>query len=400
MNTTPLSRRRLLHAALGLPSAFAAAPLALAASPAALGDRRFVLVILRGGLDGLCAVPAMGDPDFERARGVLASAQGSDAAPRSLDGFFGLHPLLPNLHAMYQQKDMLVVHAVATAYRAHSHFDAQNMLETGAATPFALRTGWLSRAVHLLAPQAADTAMALGPTLPLVLQGPARVSSHAPQHPRNVDDDLLLRLKRMYARHEALSATLQRAESGLDLAQRAGNDGASARTHPLVASAQAAARLLALDSGPRVAVLEADGYDSHATQGSLIGIPARELRQLDAALLALRTGLGAAWSSTVVAVVTEFGRTVAPNGSGGTDHGIGAAMFLIGGAVAGGRVVADWPGLKRAQLHDGRDLRATVDVHAVLAGALASHWRTDARALARDIAPNHALQPLQGLIRS
>jgi uncharacterized protein (DUF1501 family) len=117
-------------------------------------------------------------------------------------------------------------------------------------------------------------------------------------------------------------------------------------------------------------------------------------------LQALRVGLGPAWSSTVVAVVTEFGRTVAPNGSGGTDHGIGAAMFLLGGAVAGGRVMADWPGLKRSQLRDGRDLEATTDIHAVLAGALASHWRTDPRALARAIAPDRTLKPADGLIRA
>jgi uncharacterized protein (DUF1501 family) len=388
----------LLRAALGLPAAAAVAPLAWGASPATLGERRFVLVILRGGLDGLCAVPALGDPDYERTRGALAQFQ--NVAPRALDGFFALHPLLPNLHAMYQSKEMLVVHAAATPYREHSHFDAQNMLETGAASPFALRTGWLNRALHSLAPDATDSAMALGPTLPLVLQGPARASNHAPQYPRHVDEDLLARAKRMYAPHPALNAALQRAEAGLDLTQRAGSTGAPARQHPLVANAQAAARLLALDNGPRVAVLDADGYDSHATQGSMMGIPARELRQLDAALQALRSALGAAWSNTAVAVVTEFGRTVAPNGSGGTDHGIGAAMFLLGGAVAGGRVVADWPGLKRSQLRDGRDLEATTDVHAVLAGALAAHWRTDPRVLARAIAPDRELKPADGLIRA
>lgn len=400
MKTPSTSRRQLLRAALGFSGAALVAPLACAASAAVMGDRRFVLVILRGGLDGLCAVPALGDPDFEAARGALASTHGNDAAPRALDGFFALHPLLPNLHAMYQQKELLVMHAVATSYREHSHFDAQNMLETGAASPFALRTGWLSRALHLLAPDATDSAVALGPMLPIVLQGPARVSGHAPQYLRNIDDDLLMCLKRMYAPHQSLDAVLQRAEVGLELMQRAGNAGASMRVHPLVASAQAAARLLALDNGPRVAVLEADGYDSHATQGSMMGMPARELRQLDTALQALRTDLGVAWSRTAVAVVTEFGRTVVPNGSGGTDHGIGGAMFLLGGAVAGGRVIADWPGLKPSNLQDGRDLRATTDVHAVIHSALAAHWRTDAAALARVMTPGRALKTVDGIIRT
>jgi uncharacterized protein (DUF1501 family) len=400
MKTPSISRRQLLRAALGLPSVALAAPLACAASAAAMGDRRFVLVILRGGLDGLYAVPAVGDPDFEPARGAFASTQNKEAAPRALDGFFALHSLLPNLHAMYLQKELLVVHAVATPYREHSHFDAQNMLETGAASPFALRTGWLNRAMQTLAPGTADNAVALGPTLPVVLQGPARVSSHTPQYPRQVNDDLLIRLKRIYAPHQALYATLQRAEMGRDLTQRAGNASASVSVHPLVASAQAAARLLALDQGPRVAVLEADGYDSHATQGSMMGIPARELRHLDTALQGLRIGLGAAWSSTVVAVVTEFGRTIAPNGSGGTDHGNGGAMFLLGGAVAGGRVIADWPGLKRSNLQDGRDLKATTDVHAVIHSALAVHWRTDTVALARAMTPHRALKAVDGIIRT
>jgi uncharacterized protein (DUF1501 family) len=390
------SRRDLLLTALGLPCA---ASLSWAATAQTLGERRFVLIILRGGLDGLTAVPAIGDPAFASARGILAQSANGEGAALPLDGFFALHPLLPHLHAMYKQRELLVVHAVATPYRERSHFDAQNLLESGGTAPFALNTGWLNRALHHVSPNADDAAMALGASVPLVLQGPGKVSSHAPAHPRRVDEDLMSRLARMYAPHAELGAALERAQTALAAVQRAGA-ASDTPAAPLVVSAQAAARLLSMEAGPRVAVLEADGYDSHATQSSLIGLPARELRSLDAALHQLQQGLGAAWQQTLVVVATEFGRTVAPNGSGGTDHGTAAAMFLAGGTVAGGRVLADWPGLRAANLHDGRDLKPTTDLFAVIHSALAAHWRQDPKTLAGAIAPGRSLDLLDGLIRT
>lgn len=393
------SRRQVLRSALALPGA---AGLSLAASAQAFGERRFVLVLLRGGLDGLTLLPAPGDPGFAAARGALAAPGSGGGAALPLDGFFALHPQLPQLHAMYRRGELLPVHAVATPYRDRSHFDAQNLLETGAATPFALNTGWLNRAVALLAPAAADTALALAPALPLVLQGPARVSNHAPAHPRRADAELLDRLARIYAPDAAWQAALERARATLALVQRAGSAPGAASAHPVLQAAQAAAQLLRTEGGPRVAVIEADGWDSHATQSSPVGLPARELRALDQALEALRTGLDAAWGDTLVLVATEFGRTVAPNGAGGTDHGTGGALLLAGGAVAGGRVLADWPGLRPAQLHEGRDLRPTADLFAVLAAALGAHWRADPAALARVIAPGRVLPTVpwqHGLIR-
>jgi uncharacterized protein (DUF1501 family) len=390
------SRRDLLLTALGVPCA---ASLSWASTAQALGERRFVFILLRGGLDGLTAVPAIGDPAFASARGSLALGAHGDGAALPLDGFFALHPLLPHLHMMYTQRELLVVHAVATPYRERSHFDAQNLLESGGTTPFALNTGWLNRALHHVSPNADDAAMALGASVPLVLQGPGKVSSHAPAHPRRVDDDLMSRLARMYAPHAEFGAALERARAALATVQRAGV-ASDAPAAPLVASAQAAARLLSMEAGPRVAVLEADGYDSHATQASPMGLPARELRSLDTALHQLQRGLGAAWRHTLVAVATEFGRTVAPNGSGGTDHGTAAAMFLAGGAVAGGRVLADWPGLRAANLHDGRDLKPTTDLFAVVHSALAAHWRQDPKTLAAAIAPGRSLAPIDGLVRA
>jgi uncharacterized protein (DUF1501 family) len=391
-----LSRRALLRAALGLAGACG---LACAASAQTLGERRFVLVLLRGGLDGLTAVPALGDPAFASARRDLVLPIHGEGGALALDGFFGLHPLLSRMHAMYERQELLVVHAAATVYRDRSHFDAQNLLESGGNAPFELDSGWLNRALHHVAQGTPDAALALNATLPMVLRGPARVSNHSPSHARFVDEDLMQRVRRMYADSRELDAAMERAASALATARRAGS-AAPPAGHPLLASADAAARLLSLPSGPRVAVLEADGYDSHATQGSIVGIPARQLRVLDAALESLRGGLGAAWQQTLVVVVTEFGRTVAPNGSGGTDHGTAAAMFLAGGAVRGGRVLADWPGLRTSDLHERRDLKPTTDVFAVITGALAAHWQQPAQALAGVIAPGRAIPLLTGLLRA
>jgi uncharacterized protein (DUF1501 family) len=390
------TRRDVLLAALGLAGG---AGLACAATAQTLGERRLVVVILRGGLDGLTAVPALGDPLFASARRELALPTSGEGAAWKLDGFFGLHPHLPRMHQMFQRQELLVVHAAATPYRDRSHFDAQNLLETGGTVPFKLASGWLNRALHHVAPGTPDAAVALNATLPLLLQGPARVSNQSPAHARSIDDDLMARVRRMYATSAELDAAMERATAALATARQAGGAAAPA-THPLLASADAAARLLVLPHGPRVAVLEADGYDSHATQGSMVGIPARELRVLDAALERLRTGLDAAWAQTLVVVLTEFGRTVGPNGSGGTDHGTAAAMFLAGGAVNGGRVLADWPGLRSGDLHERRDLKATTDVFAVIAGALAAHWQQPPDALSSVIAPGRPIQPLSGLLRT
>jgi uncharacterized protein (DUF1501 family) len=391
-----ISRRQLFSIALGLPFL---PNFAWAGNQQSLGQKRLVLIILRGGLDGLTAVPATSDPEFEKKRGILAlSKQGNDAA-LPLDSFFGLHPLLKSMHQMYQEKELLAVHAVATPYRGRSHFDAQNLLETGASTPFSLASGWLNRALEVIAPTSIDSAVSISNALPLVLQGPAKVSSHAPQYKGMIDQDLMARLARLYAPYIDLKETFERARAALDTTQRAGIFNPQSQ-HSLSLAAQAAARLLRLEIGPRIAVLEADGYDSHATQSSMIGIPARELRGLDAAMQHLKQGLETVWQRTLVLVVTEFGRSVVPNGAQGTDHGIASAMFLAGGAVRGGRIIADWPGLKEKDLHEQRDLTPTTDLFAVINSALSEHWQIDISRLNKAITHGRNFKHIPGLIHT
>jgi uncharacterized protein (DUF1501 family) len=375
------------------------APFARMAVAATHPEARLVLVILRGGLDGLAAVAPYAEPAYAQLRGPLAlSRPGTANGALDLDGTFGLHPALTNLHAMYRANEALVLHATATPYRERSHFDAQNVLEAGGVSPSASGGGWLNRALAALdAGAAAPAAVALADNVPLVLRGERFVTSWAPSRLPTADDDTLARVRRLYeAADPALAASLNAALEARAIAGDAA-DAATARAgQALVPLASAAARFLASAEGPRVAVLEAGGWDTHANQGAAQGPLALRLRGLDQGLQTLKAELGDAWRETSVLVVTEFGRTAAVNGTRGTDHGTAGCAFLVGGAVAGGRVLGDWPGLAARDLHEGRDLRATTDLRALFKAVLHERFGVAESALARIVFPaSDAVEPLE-----
>ncbi|MCC5886012.1 MAG: DUF1501 domain-containing protein [Gammaproteobacteria bacterium] len=352
-------------------------------------EARFVFIILRGGMDGLMAVPAWKDPDFTRQReGLVMPPPGQAGGVLDLDGFFALHPDLRQLHRTWQAGDLLPIHAVATPYRQRSHFDAQNVLEHGLAVPDRRGDGWLNRALPGLGGGAAapgrELAMALGHTIPRVLRGSAAVGAFDLDLLPDPDPDTVERLRGLYAGDAVLGPRLEAALQAQGLDMGASSHGRSLRPEPRLA--EAAAGFLTQDQGPRLAVLEMGGWDSHADQPGMRW----RLRVLDEALARLRDGLGTVWRHTVVLVATEFGRTVAMNGSGGTDHGTGAAAFLLGGAVAGGRVLADWPGLSHKALRDGRDLAATLDLRRVTRTVLHDHLGLARRRLDEDVFPDGA----------
>ncbi|MGI9341378.1 MAG: DUF1501 domain-containing protein [Gammaproteobacteria bacterium] len=359
-------------------------------------DNRFVLVVLRGGLDGIGAVPPIGDPDYAPARKSLALAlatpSGADGA-LPLDADFGLHPALAELHELYLRKELAIVHAVATPYRERSHFDGQDVLENGMSTAGGARDGWLNRALASMPGDASvigdERGIAIGQTVPLVLRGATRVSSWAPSTLPDVSEDTLERIAWMYDRDEFFASRLQQALAARDLVDD--DKGGSRRGRQSMQRIFAAAgKFLAASDGPRVAVLDTSGWDTHANQGAANGQLANRLRNLDAAVAALKTALGDAWASTIVAVATEFGRTVAINGTRGTDHGTASCAFFCGGAVAGGRVIADWPGLASGALQDGRDLRPTTDLQTVFKGIMRDHLGVAERELDRDVFPDGA----------
>ena len=382
-------RRQMMGAALGAGALGVMSTLSFAAGGNG-SAKRFVFVVLRGGMDGLSAVPAIGDPEFAAARGPLAQF---GSAPLALDATFALHPNLAQLHSLYTSGELAVVHAAGLPYRERSHFDAQQVLESGGMRPYELTTGWLGRA---LAPSAAKS-LALNTTVPLVLRGPGAVDTWAPSALPDPSADLVARLERMYGNDAALATALQRAKTlhfdgamPVDMNTMDGNGMAStARVGNFTVLAQHASEFLSQPNGPQAAVLELGGFDSHANQGNPNGALSNTLRQLDAGLAGLREGLLASgtWGRTVVVVATEFGREVAVNGTLGTDHGTGGAAFVLGGAVKGERVIADWPGLAKRERFEGRDLRITTDLRAVLRGVLADHLQVATRSLNADVFP-------------
>jgi len=366
-------------------------------------DPRLIVVILRGALDGLATVAPVGDPDYAGLHGSIALTADGPHAATMLDSFFALHPSMPEFARMYRDRQAAVVHAVASPYRDRSHFDGQDVLESGYAGPGRVQSGWLNRALeNLPRGERVMSGLAIGPTTPLVLRGAAPTVAWAPVTLPQAADDTAARLIDLYRhRDPALGAALSqgllldKAAQGDDMKPKPGTN--SAGSMRLVA--RGAAKLMSADDGPRIAALAFDGWDTHANEGGPVGRLATLLSGLDGALAEFETGLGERWRDTVIVVATEFGRTARINGTDGTDHGTGTVALLAGGAVKGGRVIADWPGLKPANLYEGRDLAPSTDLRAVIKGLLHDHLGVAERVLAETVFPDSAgVKPAQGLV--
>jgi uncharacterized protein (DUF1501 family) len=374
---------------------------------AGTGEARFVFVLLRGALDGLAAVPPVGDRDYSRLRGELDLSRA--AALHPLDGTFALHPSLDFLAGEWSARRLAVAHAVATPYRERSHFDAQDVLESGLARPHASQSGWLNRALGALPVgqrgAGRNAGVALGANIPLVMRGAVEVASWSPGRMPDLAGDTMQRIAQMYSKDELLSQRLADALAADDIAaQGAGMNVMASGARglggaQLAQTARATAGFLTQPDGPRVAVFETTGWDTHASQGADQGALSLRLAALDSGLRALREGLESTWDRTVVLVATEFGRTVAVNGTRGTDHGTGAAAFVVGGAVRGGRVLGQWPGLATSALYQGRDLQPTTDLRSLMKTVLRDHLQIAQRRLENDVFPDSAAAGyLQNLI--
>jgi len=408
--TSHVSSRRELLLASGTLFAWAFAPKLARAEGR---DPRLLAIVLRGALDGLAAVAPVGDPDWVALRGDKALTLSGQTPGLPLNSFFALNPAMPNLHRLYSSGAATIVHASATPYRERSHFDGQDVLESGVLRPGASETGWLNRALTTLA---ADTrvgsakrnAFAVGPVTPLVVRGPAPVLSWTPPRLPPANDDTTMRLLDLYRHTDPALARALEERMGLAAIagagatkpeQRPAGGGAAQLRAYFAESAGMAAKFLAQPDGPRIGALAFDGWDTHQDEGALNGRLAALLGALDGALAAIETNMGPAWRDTAVVVVTEFGRTARINGTEGTDHGTATVALLAGGALKGGRVVADWPGLKPAQLQDGRDLKPTTDLRAVVKGLLNEHLRVDEKTLAAAVFPDSAaVKPMKGLL--
>lgn len=378
-------------------AAWSMLPQSAFASTSGSKDPRFLTIVLRGALDGLAAVAPIGDPHYADLREGF-NLTGEHVLP--LDNLFALNANMPNFGKLYRDKDALVVQAVGTSYRNRSHFDGQDVLESGLNRTGG-SSGWLNRATsHLMSEKRArpNHAVSLGYTAPLIMQGDAPVMSWAPQVLNQPSEDTINRILGLYEQSEPELAALLRQGAAMDVGMEKSKYSARSNQR-FMAELSQTIQFFKDPEGPRVAALSSDGWDTHSAQNPVEGKLSDLLSDLDAGIGLLRQELAPIWDDMVIAIVTEFGRTVRINGTAGTDHGNGSAAFLMGGAVKGGKVVADWPGLDERSLFEGRDLMPTTPINSVFKGILRDHLGVEKKALAQTVFPDSGdIPPLDGLI--
>ena len=349
-------------------------------------DRPFIFILLRGGMDGLSALIPQ-DKEIMVLRRKLIPEQ---SELLQLNNGFALHPLFKSLNNFYKEGDACFIHACSTAYRARSHFDAQDFLEILGNDQ--IHDGWLNRTLKVLG----GNGLALARSIPLALQGDIKVSNWSPPLFDEVPPELLDQISNLYANDPELSLSLQSAKEN-KIESGPVNRRASRRfniEYPI--ALEAMGKIMGAKDGPDIGMVALNGWDTHVNQTVELQ---RKFQRLDDGLLALKQQLGDKWEQTCIVVCSEFGRTVAINGTRGTDHGTGGLMMLLGGAVAGGQVKGDWPGLKKSALYKARDLAPANDVTSVLKGVLRDHLGVDKNTLDRTIFPNSS-KPMDGLIQT
>ena len=360
--------------------------------------KKLVVIICRGAMDGLSVSPPVGDPGYAALRGGLAL---KPEAVLKVDSTFGLHPKLTATYALMQQGQARIAPAVAIPERIRSHFEAQDLLESGGARLYGATTGWLNRTLATVQTQRPIKALSIGPQEPLILRGPVQADSWSPGGKVGVSTSrIATQLQELYKTDALLGPALS---AGLATEKQADalSGGSPLGGRDVKAFAETAAKFLTADGGPSIAVLNVDGFDTHANQGAENGLLATRLQLLDQVIDGLHRGLGPAWSDTVVVVATEFGRTARVNGTGGTDHGTASTLILAGGALKPGGMVGDWPTLQEAKLFENRDLAPTLDIRSVFKGVLQDHLGVDRRALDSRVFPDSAgAAAVQGLVRT
>jgi uncharacterized protein (DUF1501 family) len=398
--------RRATLLGLGVIAAGTRVQLALADAPT---DQRFVVVLLRGALDGMSAVVPYGDANLASLRPkLIPPAPGQTGGMFDLGGFYGLNPALPDVYGMYAQGEVLPIHAVAGPYRTRSHFEAQDLLQLGVADETGITSGWLNRVIAELPARNSVTltGLAVGIGTPLLIQGPQQIGSYAVENFATPSTDLYARIAALNAHDPITGPAIANGrvstafddtvmQQNVNIMSDDGSGPKAARAN-FPAMAQAAGLLLASPGGPRIAAFQLEGWDTHGNQMKGLQAP---LTGLNAGLANLKTTLGPAWAKTCVLVITEFGRTAAMNGTAGTDHGTATMSLVLGGNVAGGKVAGTWPGLASSHLFENRDLAPTTDIRSVAKGALAQHLGLSNAALARVFPGSGGAAPLPKLIR-
>jgi uncharacterized protein (DUF1501 family) len=436
-----LSRRSALAAAAGIGvSVTFLGRQAFADVDGDLSKRKLVVIICRGAMDGLSVSPPVGDPNYRALRGEIAIA-GFDQpnGALKLDDTFGLHPKLTTVHALAMKGQARIAPAVATPDRARSHFEAQDVLESGSNVVYGASSGWLNRAMESLGPRKIE-AISVGAQAPLILRGKIQSASWSPGGFKERDSRLPGILADLYAHDPLLGPALatglnteamakvattseaamtpapvmtpaamagQPPAAGMTTMQPQGGD-PTARAYAQAgrAGSQAARTLgttlagfMVQPNGPQVAAISIDGFDTHANQGNAEGQLANRLAYLDAVVDGLSSGLGPEWRNTVVIAATEFGRTAHINGTKGTDHGTASTALVLGGGLKAGGIIGDWPTLQQAKLFENRDTAPTLDMRGLFKGVLTEQLGVSRRALDTVVFPDSAsVAPTMGIV--
>ena len=349
--------------------------------------KNLVVIMLRGGMDGLCAVPVIGDKRFEKKRKSILIEN-----TIKLNSDFALHPRLKAFHECWNENTGSIVHAASIPYTQRSHFEGQNLMESGGRTPYQEKTGWVGRAMKLANLQGDGLALSL--PMPLLLRGIPKNNNYFPADGRLPQKDTLDLLRSVYAdsSEDELLEMMDFIKKRKDEQMMGGTSGRGKRKNKNLA--RQAATYLRKSDGPRVAVFEVNGFDTHAAQGGVDGTHTKCLVEMDEIINNLRDNLQEAYKDTIILTVTEFGRTIKQNGGNGTEHGFGTAIFMAGGLLKKSQVHTDWPGLKRKEMYEGRDLNATIDARSVYASAMSTVFDLDFKRIQKDVFWGEDLQNL------
>jgi len=349
--------------------------------------KNLIVIMLRGGMDGLCAVPVIGDKSFEKIRkGILIEN------PMKLDSDFALHPKLKGFSECWHDNTGTIVHATSIPYTARSHFEGQNLMESGGRVPYQEKTGWLGRAMKIANHKGEGLALSL--PMPLLLRGVPKNNNYYPSDGRLPREETLELLRSIYA-----DSSEEELLDMMNFVKKRKNEQMMGMTSSYGKRkngnlAMKAAEYLKKPDGPRVAVFEVNGFDTHAAQGGINGTHTKCLLEMDEIIENLKVYLKEAYKDTLILTVTEFGRTIAQNGGNGTEHGYGTALFMAGGLLKKSQVYSDWPGLKRKELYQGRDLNATIDARSVYASAMSTVFDLDFNRIQKEVFFGDKLQNL------
>ncbi|MDA9065917.1 DUF1501 domain-containing protein [Candidatus Pelagibacter sp.] len=349
--------------------------------------KNLVVIMLRGGMDGLCAVPVIGDKNFEKRRKSILIEN-----TIKLNSDFALHPRLIGFNKCWNENTGSIIHATSIPYKQRSHFEGQNLMESGGRVPYQEKTGWVGRAMKLANLQGDGLALSL--PMPLLLRGIPKNNNYFPTWGRLPRKDTLDLLKSVYAdsSEDELLQMMNFIKKRKDEQMMGGTGGGDRQKNKNLA--RQAAKYLRKSDGPRVAVFEVNGFDTHAAQGGVDGTHTKCLVEMDEIINNLRDNLQEAYKDTIILTVTEFGRTIKQNGGNGTEHGYGTAIFMAGGLLKKSQVHTDWPGLKRKEMYEGRDLNATIDARSVYASAMSTVFDLDFKRIQKDVFWGEDLQNL------